>query len=754
MEPRSKNKRFLWVWATGLLFIGAFSSGAAQRIESWPQTPALEVGQVVDSLSDKVSFVNSPAWLNFIGQFGQSWTVSLDRRSGVPALVHGAGIPWVSRDDLPSLDSLDHTARQFLSDHNDLFKVEPGSLILNREVSSNLGERQELWNLIYQYYHEAVPVLGAKVVFRINHGRLIQFGAEKVSPISLSTVPALGRDIAYLSVLRMMGILPTDPMTLFDAGTLYILPIAAEAELRDPTSPPTAYNGPPGNGYHHRLIYQFILQVPNDDGTYVVRLDAHSGEIVDFFDDTKYGQVNGGVYLLSISDGKEVVLPFPYASITNGRIKFSDRGGYYNYEGGPATTALSGQYVTLFDYCGAPNLSVSAPPGDLPFGTNLGTDCDVNETSHTTKAARNVFYHINVTRQLAAVYLLGQPRARSWLDATVRANVNGSTMICNANFNGRVNFFLSGLFCNNSGEIADVIQHEWGHGLDYYSKPTADVGDSAKGEAVADINALLSAHDACAAPDFFWLRMGETRSCPTALRDLDFGMTQENIEQFCRRDLRCRGALGYECHCESHILSGAIFDLARRLVARYGVNEGWRVLERLFYLALPNLTQYLPETTGSAYSAFLAAADDNGNLDDGVPDGDLIFAAFDRAGIAGPALPNFHATCTNRPAAPFAEVQKRDQQVIITWPTVPGARSYNVVRRVSGVGSKAYLPLASQLTETFYIDSEVSRDIDYDYIVVVHDGSCASRYGYESSTAVSSRGSRERTSIRPPFRFR
>ena len=55
---------------------------------------------------------------------------------------------------------------------------------------------------------------------------------------------------------------------------------------------------------------------------------------------------------------------------------------------------------------------------------------------------------------------------RSWLAARLTDNVNLNST-CNAFWDGAaVNFFKSGGGCNNTGEIAAVFLHEWGHGLD------------------------------------------------------------------------------------------------------------------------------------------------------------------------------------------------------------------------------------------------------------------------------------------------
>lgn len=52
-----------------------------------------------------------------------------------------------------------------------------------------------------------------------------------------------------------------------------------------------------------------------------------------------------------------------------------------------------------------------------------------------------------------------------WLKKTLRVttNINES---CNAWWYMSINFYRMGNGCGNTGELAGVINHEWGHGLD------------------------------------------------------------------------------------------------------------------------------------------------------------------------------------------------------------------------------------------------------------------------------------------------
>jgi hypothetical protein len=706
------------VFISLLLFCLFIGMNQAQDPSMLPQSPRAAVLQdthpmIVSSDAQKLN-----AWREFAAKYGRGWHISIDQRNMIPALINGQGITWMDSGRENDLAALDARARAFLIDNYALLQIDPGHLALNTDTSGFVEARSGIQNINYDYFYNGVPVLDARVIFRLNHGNLVQFGAEKVGPIDIATVPDITKETALATALQAAGGVQRQ-VGFLDTGTLYVLPMAAEAATGAATYPP-------GAGYAYKLIYQFIFQFPDDVRTIVAQIDAHTGAVVDLYDDTKYGDVTGGVYSRTVEEELSVLRPFQFALVSNNGNQVTDLGGYYAYRGGTASSQLAGRFFNISDPCATPRAVTSASPGDLAFGMNEGTDCARNQTSNSTNAARTAFYHLNLVRQLAMKYLTGIPRTNTWFNSTVSARVNGGGS-CNAFWSGSVNFLKSSTSCNNTAEIADVGYHEWGHGLDANTK--TGVGDSAKGEAMADIDSIFMTHSPCIGPGFRKNPVGESEACPTAVRDASLGpMSVSNVGDYCRNTGFCRGALRYECHCEGHIFTGAVYDLAQLLIARYGENEGWRVAERLFYLSLPTLRQYLPGRTDNAYDSFIVAADDNGNLDDGVPDGDLIYAAFAAHEIAGDAYPNFRATCLRPPATPAVTATPGDGSVRLTWNPVPGAESYQVLRRIPD-DFQAFLPVEGNVTGTTHLDGQVANGIAYDYMVVAVAGSCVSPYG-------------------------
>ena len=73
-------------------------------------------------------------------------------------------------------------------------------------------------------------------------------------------------------------------------------------------------------------------------------------------------------------------------------------------------------------------------------------------------------------------------------------------LTCGALWNGSGVTFYRGGSCGNAGEIATVLSHEWGHGLD---DNNTDPTISNPQEAVADIHSILRHNDSCVGRGFF-----------------------------------------------------------------------------------------------------------------------------------------------------------------------------------------------------------------------------------------------------------
>ena len=101
-------------------------------------------------------------------------------------------------------------------------------------------------------------------------------------------------------------------------------------------------------------------------------------------------------------------------------------------------------------------------------------------------------------------------------------NIN---LTCNAFWNGAtVNFFRQGAGCGNTGEIAAIFDHEWGHGMDNNG---VNPNISSPGEAIADIHAILRLNTSCIGRGFLQTGTcggyGDACTACTGVRDIGLG---------------------------------------------------------------------------------------------------------------------------------------------------------------------------------------------------------------------------------------
>ena len=316
--------------------------------------------------------------------------------------------------------------------------------------------------------------------------------------------------------------------------------------------------------------------------------------------------MRGGIRLAQASD-PEVTRNFPYPAVLDVVAKNADANGYFFYSGNAASSTLQGTYFKVNCTGCTPNppLVTTSGNGILDFGVG-----GVNQTSNgrSTPADRTSFFHLNVARAMGAKWI-----TRPWLLSNVGVNVN-IAQTCNAFWNNvTVNFFRSGGGCANTGEIRDVMQHEWGHGLDANDGIPAAEGGT--GEAYGDHIALFVDHDSCIGQSFFGNSSGpycidipacgSTATC-TGVRNTDearatrglLTMSNANGPGKCPVSGGCKGPLGLECHCEGEIWGQAEFHLANNLLTGKGYDTGtalpganpafggpaaWFILEHLFY---------------------------------------------------------------------------------------------------------------------------------------------------------------------------
>ncbi|RME25064.1 MAG: hypothetical protein D6798_09780, partial [Deltaproteobacteria bacterium] len=441
---------------------------------------------------------------------------------------------------------------------------------------------------------EGVAVEGAVARFRVVSDRLVWFSA-RTRPQASEPVgaPALSAADA-VAVVQADGPVPEVEHAL--VGTrLLVMPL----DLL-------------GAGFQDRLVYEVRTRTTTPAGLWVSYVDAGTGRFLAAHNLVRYvsGTVTGTHDTRTV-DGDFSDSPLVELRLTgdvDGDTTTTDAtdGSYDLPDSSTVSAALSGTMVQVYNQSGA-EAAVSFS-GDF-----LWTDEDA------TQAEIDSYVFIN------QVYDWKDAHAPEVTYNRIRSNVNINSS-CNAYFDGSVNFYKAGGSCNNTGRIADVEYHEWGHGFHYYSLESGSF-DGSVSEGIGDFVAALQTGDYRIGP-YFYTSGGYIRELET--------------------DRSYPDDVTGEVHSDGLIYAGAMWDLWQRLVSDLGEEEGYAVTSRIF----KDMIKLGPDIAES-YDAAILADDDNGDLSDGTPHQCAIIESFAAHGLGpsggGSLLALSHEPLANQP---------------------------------------------------------------------------------------------------------
>ncbi|MBZ0111991.1 MAG: hypothetical protein K8J08_06000, partial [Thermoanaerobaculia bacterium] len=595
---------------------------------------------------------------------GSADSARIDRRSGrwgtlissVP-LLPGTGVgnelSWAQQPG--SLQEIESAAREaflgYLTQHAADLGIDSSEL---GGVKVTVHDNGNLIQLYVNRQLAGVPVLKSYITATINHGNLILMGAHQWGDLDVAPEPAVALAEAEVVLNGHLGNVAPERTR---KNQLAIVPMAHGVDYLS-----TAI----ADGYSYRLAWILHPEFSDEMGEWEAIVDANTGELLAFRDIANYAstrEAKGGVYPISndgvAPDGVEQAgWPMPFAYVTNqGVARTATTGGQVMAcVNGASTTALTGPYLTMTDTCGAIAESSAMTPGDvldLEFGP--GTDCVVpaGHSAGDTHASRSGFYEINKIIEMGRGQLPGNTWLRQPLPATMNIAQN-----CNASGGpGGLSFFTSGGGCANTGELAGVFDHEWGHGMD---GADATPGISSPGEGIADIYASLRYNQSCIGRNFLSSACGGYGdpcvppagggpAC-TGVRDIDW----DNRASHTRHDLTwidgcgsgsCNGPCGGSCHCEGAVYAEAVWDLWNREFVSAPTNldldTARETATRLTFAGAGAVGDWYSCTNGSGgdgcnadggYLNYLAADDDDGNFANGTPHMQDIFDVFNDHG--------------------------------------------------------------------------------------------------------------------------
>lgn len=690
-------------------------------------------------ISDAASFVTSDtdlAWQAFAAGKSAPWIAYVDKRTGKIDYAEGGNVAWIpgagnrltpaelglAAGSKVTLATLETLARRQLDEVSGLLGVDPADLVLNPGRSGQPGAH--VWFVDFDVLAGGRKIEGARVVFYVNNGNLIGFGSENL-PAPGTRAPAIrvSVDAARTAFFAYAdGFQAGD--SIVDNGSYKLLPTGV-------TSSKFGEGYAPGSGRGLVGVWEFSFRREGTVGTWRGRVDAASGQLLEFKDMNEYGSATGGAYR-SDRPATEVVLPLPWANVASG--VYTNSAGVFS--GSTGTTTLQGQYVKMTDSCGTISKAADGS-GVIALGSGTGTDCTTPGTggAGNTHATRTQFYMVNRAKEIGRGWL----PSNTWLNGSLTVNVN-LNQTCNAYWNGStINFFRSGGGCANTGELPGVSLHEWGHGLDS-NDGNGSSADNGTGETYGDFSAALFTHNSCIGNGFLGTSncggYGNACTSCSGVRDIDYAKhtanTPSTVANFtqtrCPTSTSYKGPCGREGHCESYVSSEALWDFANRDLPSPGSGAAWGTADRLWYLSRSTSTKGFVCTatgtwtsngcsTGTLWRSMRAVDDDNGNLTDGTPHGGALGAAFNRHGIACTTDTGWNVTFAGvtPPAVPALTATAGSNSAALSWSGSSGV--YDVYRNEAGC-SAGFTKAANDVTGTSYNDTAVANGVTYYYQVV------------------------------------
>jgi subtilisin-like proprotein convertase family protein len=743
--------------------------------------PELSIGNKAVSFANVSNTLSNKGAIDaFVAQYG-SGAIHIDPRSGA-VMSMTAAIPLIPgkgmgnnltiqnisgqlgrQVDAINSDAVAELFRNFLIKNQAALGIDTDQLGPVRAEKIN----DRLWNINIQQTVNGIPVRWGRYVAVINGGNIILQGAATWGNVKTDTTPRITAHQAMEFGFNYVGGRLSKDL-IWKQPTLELVPTSAKDYNLE--------SGAIGSGYGHRLVYVFGFQRAPEHPRWEVMVDAHSAEVLAMEDKNHYidKTIKGGVYPLTNTEIcpdnircgiLQPNTPMPYTNTGFAAPNdFTNSAGVFDYTSGTTTTSLSGPYVVLSDTCGVINATGA---GDINMGgANGDHDCDTPTSGGNTAASRSGMYEVNKIFEAARGYLPTNPWLQGNQGGPLPTNMN-INLPCNAFYTigdpGTINFYRELGGCRNTGEIAAVFDHEWGHGMDDH-----DTGGSlsSSSEGYADIASMYRLFASCVGYGFFGTSLAPSIGCGltadgtganqdeaqtgasvcdldcSGVRDADYtkitGGNPLTATFVCASCVGGGGPCGGQVHCSATPTREAAWNfVARELQNPPGVdvdaNTAFIIGDKVFYQGSGNIGVWhnctCPTTSDGCnadggYLNWLAADDDDGNLNNGTPHMADIFEAFDTNGIACAAPAPTNAGCAGGPTtAPVVTGSPGSNSATLDWGAVPNAVQYNIYRTegyvTDGVDKCAFgKALVGTTNSLSFTDPDVANGRAYSYVVM------------------------------------
>jgi cysteine-rich repeat protein len=525
-----------------------------------------------------------------------SWHQIWDADTGVPLRMWGPSLPAFGT--IASAATAEAAARAFVAEH--LAVLAPGATASDFVVASNTVTGA-IRTVGFEQTAHGLRVLGGSIAVTFERDHLVMVGSTAMPNIAVRMPTGM---LAAATLDRSAtAFLAGDNLSSHVArhGERVILPLIFTRGAK------------PTTDIAYRVADTVMVAADRGGDRWDVWLDAADGAPI-----ARASRVvfSSGTVDFDTPDrypaGGRSAKPAPNATHTvDGVVTTSDANGVVTWTAAGAAVllpGLSGPMTNVMTVTGATATdSLSLPAG----GSVIWSHPDDPQID----AQLDAFIYATQAKQFVGTRL---DPALAFLSEITQVFVNDNSGTCNAYSasDNSIHFYAENATCENTGRIADVVYHEFGHSV-HRSSVLPGVGsfDSSASEGFADTLAVSITGDPGMGRGFFYT------SDP--LRDLD----PVGIEKKWPDD-----ADG-EPHDEGEIIGETLYDLRKGLEAQLGTAAGFTKFLAIFDGELQRSVD-IPST----YADALLVDDDDGDLSNGVPDECAIDSAFAIHGLTTPEV--------------------------------------------------------------------------------------------------------------------
>jgi hypothetical protein len=517
-------------------------------------------------------------WRDWAREAG--WRVAdWDRFHAYPHRVLGGGLVLPGGPVQDAAD-LDQRLRAFLSARPDL--LHGGRDASLKDVRTQyVGLHGEVWYAHYAQTWRGHRVEQAELTFRVSpEGRIMMTGSD-LHPIIDAREPRLDRAAAEAAARALPLELNVLELTVDE---WVVLPLLDD------------------KGFRFRSAWPLRLVLDDPEQIWRLFLDGETGDVLWSWNEVRHVEVQGR--LLGLVEEQQPSDPdapqaLPHLQLSfNGETVHTDADGYYSWETSSTPPwnvdgALYGRFADVQRQDG--------PDGSFSFQLSPGTESLTVTLEHAQNVELDCYHHTTRVHD----FITDMDPSFTWLNEPLPVRVNiGQT--CNAYWDGSsINFFQEGGGCPNTGRVAGVVYHEYGHGINdrQYRQAGAPWGMSngAMHEGLADVTAIYLQDEHFVSPGWFIRELDNSRRYP------------EDIVN--------------QVHTDGLILGGSMYDLRESL----GL-DAVRPLHHFARWGVPDD----PDLGRAAFEYFLellVVDDDDGDLSNLTPHFAEINAAFNLHGV-------------------------------------------------------------------------------------------------------------------------